>query len=62
MVDIFMNERNVLIKYIDFYESLFSENLLTIQVPNISEMKKENSAEISLNKAFISCTFLTHYG
>ena len=62
MVDIFMNERNVFIKYIDFYESLFSENLLTIQVPNISEMEKENSAEISLNKAFISCKFLTHYG
>ena len=40
MVDIFMNGRNVFIKYIDFYESLFSENFLTIQVRNICEMKK----------------------
>ena len=57
-----MNGRNVFIKYIDFYESLFWENFLTIQVRNICGMKKENSAEVSLNKAFISYKFLTHYG
>ena len=61
MVDIFMNGRNVFIKYIDFYESLFSESFLTIQARNICEIKKEISAEISLNKAFISCKFFTHY-
>ena len=62
MVYIFMDGRNVFIKYIDFYEWLFFENFLTFQFCNTCKIKKENSAEVSLKEAFISCKCLTHYG
>ena len=52
MVDTFINGQNAFIKYVDFHESLFSQSFLTIQVRNICKVKKENSAEVSLNEAF----------
>ena len=48
MVDIFLNGRNVFIKYIDFHKWLVVQNFLKFQVRNICEIKKENSSEVYL--------------
>ena len=48
MVDIFMNGKNVFIKYIDFHEWLVVKNIWKFQVCNICEINKENSSEVYL--------------